>query len=126
MLLRDIPEIEEQFPFYKFGFLAKNMEWQYEQEWRFIYPYTVREYHPGHVLSERIVHKSDGSETNNMKYFPISAVFLGCKMEATEQEKVINAASKNAKMNKSKIDILQGKESKTEYKIIFDKIKTVG
>lgn len=126
MLLRDIPALEEQFPFYKFGLLAKNMEWQYEQEWRFIYPFTVSEYYPRHVLSERIVHNSDGTETNNMKYFSISAVYLGCKMEPEERDKVIEAASRNAKMNKTKIEIMQGKESKTEYQIIFDKLKTVG
>lgn len=113
MLLQEIPDIERQLPFYKYGYLAKSWEWQYENEWRFIYPFTVKEYHPHHVLSERMV------DDNNMKFFPISAVYLGCKMENNEKERVIKAVNQH----NNEIKIYQGNISTTDYKIEFTRIK---
>lgn len=120
LFLQDVLDIEKQISVYKFGFLSKSWEWRYENEWRYIFPYSIEKYHKNHPLQE-LMYPQD-----NMKFLPISSVYLGCKMEKEDRDKVIDAAENNAKNNKTKIEILKGKESNTEYKIDFDSIATVG
>lgn len=86
------------FEWYKNGLLRKFSAWSYEKEWRLI------------------LLKNDCSKNGTVLFFPIKAVYCGCKMDNNE----INELKKLIKGKN--IDLYKGEMDQQFYKINFIKI----
>ena len=64
---------EVLWPIYKYGLLAKSLDWRYQNEWRLL------------SLDKMLADKSD----YNCSFMPISKVYLGAKMKDDEERRKI-------------------------------------
>ena len=64
---------EVLWPIYKYGLLAKSLDWSYQNEWRLL------------SLDKMLADKSD----YNCSFMPISKVYLGAKMKDDEERRKI-------------------------------------
>lgn len=86
------------FEWYKNGLLRKADLWSYEKEWRLV------------------LLKNDCSLEGTFHFYPIKAVYLGCKMPDKERKKIEKLI-----MGKN-IELYQGEISEEYYQINFKKI----
>ena len=87
---------------YRYGALSKYMTWMYENEWRL-------------VLDKTSFH-------NKALFFPIKAIYLGCKINKTEQQYFIDLIRKHNKSHNTKINIYDSSMSTNDYSLIHNKI----
>ena len=66
------PSQEDLWNIYKYALLSKSLDWQYQNEWRIIF----------------YKNNLPKDHTNSIPFFPISKVYLGCKMPNEEREKI--------------------------------------
>lgn len=99
---------DDSFPLYKYGYLAKSLDWQYEKEWRFIYPPIKKDRESEYPLTTRWV------DTDNFKFFQIKNVYLGCNL--TNSDEIIEAVGSR------KIGIYQAKPNSKNYQLEFNLI----
>ena len=66
------------YAIYKYGLLAKSIDWKYQNEWRLI------------SLDDMLAN----DKNYNCKFFPISKVYLGSKMLPEEKRGIINLCNK--------------------------------
>lgn len=84
-VLKNSDSYTDVFPYYQYGFLPKGKEWNYEHEWRFIYPPVKKGMEREYPLTERL------KSQDNFEFFPIENVYLGCNITKEAQDEVIKS-----------------------------------
>ena len=67
------PMVEQLWDIFFHGILRKSFDWAYQNEWRLLLPFSTSK-----------------KEDYNIKFFPITKVYLGNKMNAEKRKEIIN------------------------------------
>lgn len=110
-VLRNSDSYTDVFPYYQYGFLPKGRQWNYEHEWRFIYPPVKKGLEEKYPLTGRL------KFGDNFEFFPIKNVYLGCNITEEAKDEVIKT------VGDKNIRILEEYRSMDSYNFDFKEIK---